>query len=330
MSYEPVVEDRADRYRISVADYVHYQKEGYLIVRNLVSQEDIERIRNHAMDILFGRVLLDGLEPPSPNATQEELIHRFSRVHMLHLVDKVSEEALLHPRVLDVVEALTGPDVLALQSMLFFNAPGMGGQGWHQDSYYITTFPDTLMGAWIALDRADEENGCLWVAPGSQNEPVYPDHARKAVIHASGVFADLPFVDHTSHLDDDINELAPIARKWPEKAPAVMEPGDVLFFPGQVLHRSYPNKAKERWRRAFVNHYCNARAWVPWNHGAPFDGEAANDRHILARGKTHLPFATPRFGTPCAATAQAPHAPVSSPSPEGLTASAPEFAWNKK
>jgi len=40
---------------------------------------------------------------------------------------------------------------------------------------------------------------------------------------------------------------------------------------------------------------------VPWNHGQPFEGEAANDQHILARGTTHLPFAQPLFGTPCAA-----------------------------
>ncbi len=68
-----------------------------------------------------------------------------------------------------------------------------------------------------------------------------------------------------------------------------------------ILHRSHPNRSASRWRRAFVCHYCNARSWVPWNHGAPYEGEAANDLHILARGTTHLPFAQPQFGTPCAA-----------------------------
>jgi hypothetical protein len=50
-----------------------------------------------------------------------------------------------------------------------------------------------------------------------------------------------------------------------------------------------------------VSHYCNARSWVPWNHGDPYEGESANYLHILARGKTHLPYAQPRFGTACAA-----------------------------
>jgi hypothetical protein len=71
--------------------------------------------------------------------------------------------------------ALIGPDVLALQSMLFFKQPGQEGQGYHQDSYYIPTFPDTLCGAWLALTPATLENGCLWYAVGSQHEPIYPD-----------------------------------------------------------------------------------------------------------------------------------------------------------
>ena len=70
------------------------------------------------------------------------------RAHMLHRVDATMERFLLHPRVVDVVEALVGPDVLALQTMQFYNQPRNpeehGGQGWHQDSKYIATYPDTL------------------------------------------------------------------------------------------------------------------------------------------------------------------------------------------
>ena len=36
---------------------------------------------------------------------------------------------MLHPRVLDVIQALVGPDVLAMQSMLFLKPPGGSGQG---------------------------------------------------------------------------------------------------------------------------------------------------------------------------------------------------------
>ena len=53
-----------------------------------------------------------------------------------------------------------------LQSMLFLKPPGKPGQGWHQDSFYIPTHPDTLCGAWIAIDECDELNGAMWFAEG--------------------------------------------------------------------------------------------------------------------------------------------------------------------
>ena len=45
--------------------------------------------------------------------------------------------------------------------------------------------------------------------------------------------------------------------------------------------------------------YCNARSWVPWNHGAPYESESANYLHILALGTTHLPIAATLRHTLC-------------------------------
>jgi ectoine hydroxylase-related dioxygenase (phytanoyl-CoA dioxygenase family) len=72
-----------------------------------------------------------------------------------------------------------------------------------------------------------------------------------------------------------------------------MEPGDVVFFGGRILHRSHTNTSATRSRRSFVAHYCSARSYVPW-HDEPLDGAMGNGRHILARGETHLPHALPR------------------------------------
>lgn len=299
--YKPIAVQRPDRYKVTVDEYKQYQAEGYLRVEGLVSLEEIEALKTRAMAILKGEIVLPGIEPPPVGEDKEAVLKRFVRLHMLHRNDYMSERFLLHPRILDVVEVLIGPDVLALQTMQFFNPPGSGGQGWHQDSYYITTYPDTLIGTWLALDRADQENGCLWVLPGSNHEPIYPDAGRGQLVHPEGGFKQIEIVENISHLDDEVNTLGRIAQQYGEPVPVVVEPGDVVFFHPHLLHRSHPNRATARWRRAFVSHYCNARSWVPWNHGAPYEGEAANELHILARGATHLPFAHPLFNTPCAA-----------------------------
>ncbi|MCX7800478.1 MAG: phytanoyl-CoA dioxygenase family protein [Fimbriimonadales bacterium] len=297
MAHLPRAADVEGRRKVTVEEYVRYHREGYVVVPGLLSFEDVAELLGLCDDILWGREPLPGLEPVRADASEEELYSRFTRIHMLHRASARAERGLLHPRVLDVLEALIGPDVLALQSMLFLNPPGRGGQGWHQDSYYITTFPDTLIGVWIALDPADEENGCLWVAPGTSHEPIYPPHNAPAHVHAAGAFQDLREIEHASHLDESVNTLSPVARKHGEPFPIPLQPGDALFFHGHLLHRSHPNRSKSRMRRSFVCHYCNGRSWVPWNHGAPFEGDAANGHHLLGRGWSHLPFASPKFGT---------------------------------
>ena len=213
MEYRVYAQDRPDRFRLKADQYTAYQRDGFLVVPRLVSPDEVDGIRRHAMGIFRGTVDIPGLEPPALGATDAELIDRFSRIHMLHRVDRLSEVHMLHPRVLDVLEALIGPDVLALQTMLFFNPPGRGGQGFHQDSFYIKTYPDTLIGAWISLDTADEETGCLWVAPGSCAEPIYPNADPEiGWVHADGAIEGVPPVENVSHLDDNLNTLSSVAQ----------------------------------------------------------------------------------------------------------------------
>lgn len=283
-------------FKVSVEQYRSFRRDGFLIVRKLVLPEHVEEIRQFTEDLMHGRVTVSMAEPPQPNDTPDDRIKRLLRVHMLHCESELAERYMLYPRVLDVVQALTGPDILALQTMLFIRAPGSEGQGWHQDSYYIPTFPDSLLGAWIAVDPVDEENGCMFMLPGSNHEPIYPpksghgygDWGLKDIPEVSGVGG------HSNSDEDPQNELNPIVKSQQASPIAcVMEPGDVAFFGGHILHRSYSNRSTDRMRRAFVNHYCNARSFTPWLDG--------NKSHILARGNTTLGFAQPRFGTPCSA-----------------------------
>ena len=64
---------------------------------------------------------------------------------------------------------------------------------------------------------------------------------------------------------------------------------------------SHANRSATRSRRAIVAHFCNARSFVPWDDDPLEAGQGANERHVLARGSTHLPHATPRFRAPVTA-----------------------------
>jgi len=286
------------RYRVSVEEYVRFHEQGFLVVKGLLNPDEIQELIKHSEDLMYGRVSVPGIEPPDPNAGPDQIASRYLRIHMLHRHLEIEERYLLHPRLLDVLEALIGPDVMAMQTMYFVKSPGGAGQGYHQDSYYIPTYPDQLCGAWIAVDKADEENGCVWFTTGSQNEPIYPTEEKIGQNHSN--LRDLTVVENVSHTDTEVNTLSQIAARYSgQEVPALAEPGDVVFFGGHILHRSHTNMSPDRFRRALVCHYGNARSFTMW--GQRGKKEISNHLHILARGWTHLPFGLPRSGTPCAA-----------------------------
>lgn len=315
-----------ERYRVSVDEYVRFRRDGYLVVRGLVNEAEIAELRQHTDDLMQGQLpeqrgttlatrdlsrdtgtTAQPLEAPPAHLSPVEKAQFFLRIHMLHRKLELHEHYMLHPRVLDVLEVLIGPDISAMQTMLFLKPPGKPGQGWHQDSYYIPTHPDTLCGAWIAIDPCDEQNGAMWFAKGSGAEPVYPPCPEVSYGFGDKLVSDIRWVKGVSDPNDEQNALTPVAAKYDQLLVSA-NPGDVVFFNGHVLHRSKKNWSTDRFRRSFVSHYFNARSFTQW--GADSHGGAVadpvygmtNGSHILARGDTHLPFATPRFGTPCAAT----------------------------
>jgi len=303
IAYYPKSEAREDKYLVSIQSYTQFHKEGYLIIRNFVAGDALREMYDYTEGkrVESRRKALERQAREGVPAAEDYLSIMFDeqvRMHMLSRSEPAAERVLLNPRILDVAEALIGPDVYALQDMFFMNPPGMGGQGWHQDSCYIKTHPDTLIGAWVALEDVDEENGCMWVVPGSNHEPVYPPkEVGGGRVHAPEAFADLHDVHNVSNLDDEINTLSKIVAKYPPPMPVPLKAGDVLFFDSHLFHRTYTNQSKDRYRRSCVLHYCNARSFVPWDHDE-YEGESGNEKQILARGRTHMPYAKPRFGTP--------------------------------
>lgn len=306
-----------ETYRVSVEEYRLFREQGFLVIEGLVSLEDVQEMNDYMDDMLAGRRTIEGALIMKGFGLQPTKPEEWSRAHMLHRLSPLHERFLLHPRILDGLEALIGPAVLALQSMLFFKQPGQPGQGYHQDAYYLPSFPDTLCGAWLALTPATEENGCLWFAVGSQHEPIYPDPRGVGAALSSNI-GDLGTIDNPSVTDESINGLTRVVKKYAGKIVAVeAEPGDVVFFGGHILHWSHTNRSNTP-RRSFVGHYCNARSLVLWNHGESWEGDSANYLHILARGDTHLPYAQPKFGTPCAANSPRPKKNPSMPQPMSM------------
>lgn len=142
------------------------------------------------------------------------------------------------PRLVALVEAIIGPGVTVYFSQIFFKPPEGGGpKPVHQDNYYFgPKNRDEMVTAWVALDEATVENGCLYYGEGTNLGAIVP---------------------HTAPPNEPFNLLIPdevAARQIMTAAP--VPKGGVSFHHGNTYHQSGRNTSS-RWRRAVAFHYGN-------------------------------------------------------------------------
>lgn len=210
-----------------------WQRDGYVVAPGLFSPEEVETFREH-----FTTLRLQGTYPgdfAGVDATSTDPLKKYPRMIHMHRWDDLTLRWMLDPRLNETMTALLGEAPFAVQTMLYFKPAGGRGQALHQDQYYLRVQPGTCIAAWMALDDCDEENGCLQVVPGTQNLPIL-----------CTVDADLgqSFTDVTVPLPENM-----------EPVPVRMKAGDVLFFNGQLIHGSFPNTSRDRFRRSLIGHY---------------------------------------------------------------------------
>jgi hypothetical protein len=215
-----------------------FDRDGYVVARALFPPAEVERLRDHFMALRRRGSFPDDLVGVQPDS--RDPLRRYPRMAQMHRWDATALAWLLDRRIRDCLVALLGADPYVVQSMLYFKPPGSRGQAMHQDNFYLRADPGTCIAAWMALDATDEENGCLTVVPGSHRWPILC--TRKADTRVS-------FTDVTVPIPDTEREH-----------PVRMEPGDVLFFHGSLVHGSRPNTTTDRFRRALIGHYLHADA----------------------------------------------------------------------
>jgi ectoine hydroxylase-related dioxygenase (phytanoyl-CoA dioxygenase family) len=226
-----------------------YRENGYLVLENGVSPEEIGQLRRETARICRnGDGSIEGVTPAGADMADDDAMRRVLCIHFPHKISQVFHAALAQPGIVDVLTRVVGPNVKAMQSMLFLKAAGKGGQAWHQDEDYIPTRDRSLIGAWIALDDATVENGCLWVLPGSQKRGIL-----------------WPQKFHFDSRFDCARESYAFPGADSDGVPVEVKAGSIVFFHGYLLHRSLPNRAKGGFRRSLVNHYMSAESLLPWH-----------------------------------------------------------------
>ena len=210
---------------LSQAQIESYQRDGFLILRHFFADEVIDQLKQTAHEdrILdqtsFGRA--DG----------EGGVVRLSLWN--HPTDTIYGAIARSRGLVDAVEQLLGGEAYHYHSkMIMKDAKTGGAWAWHQDYGYWyqngLLYPN-LCSAFIAVDPNTRENGCMQVVRGS---------------HLLGRL-DHQVTGEQAGIDDA--RIEAITQRL-ETVYLVMEPGDLVLFHANTLHRSDQNRSDNpRW-----------------------------------------------------------------------------------
>lgn len=98
-----------------------------------------------------------------------------SQRHNAHFLFTWADRLVRHPRILDAVEGVIGPDILVRGTSFFIKEPHDSRfVSWHQDATYWGLDPLEVVTAWVAISESTAENGAMRVVPGTHREEQIP------------------------------------------------------------------------------------------------------------------------------------------------------------
>jgi hypothetical protein len=141
---------------LSEAQVAQYRRDGFLFPVDCLTADEVQYFR--------GRLEAFEREQGDTFGRLPDLVRSKS-----HLLFTWMDELVRHPKLLDAVESLIGPDILLYHLTSWLKEPGEPSHvSWHQDGTYFGLDPFEQITAWIALTDATPEMGCVKIIPGSQ------------------------------------------------------------------------------------------------------------------------------------------------------------------
>ena len=253
--------------KLTPQEVEQFQRRGYLkIDARVIDDEHLAVLRQH-YDALFAEkrgTIGEGLRNlavvgDSESDADADRDEQMLQIMEMWRLDEAYRKLLYHEPLLDIAESLIGADIQLFHDQALYKPAYHGGEVyWHQDNAYWQCDPPNLVSIWIALDDADEENGCMNVIPGSYLEGLAA-HGR-----AETEKGKLPAL---LQVKPDVDRAVPVP----------VEAGGAMVHHCMTLHQTNPNRSP-RDRRAMVVHYMPSGT-------RNRDGVVMKD-NLLLRGKS--------------------------------------------
>jgi len=217
-----------------------FHEQGFLAVHNAFTNTEVTDALQGLFDLIAGKnpnftgVMYEKkAQGVDVNTLPADVKQDYVRKFMWFVdYDERLKALSAHPKLLGAVERLIGETPLLFQDMALIKPPQGGREKpWHQDhAYFELPLTTTVVGAWIALDDATVDNGCMVIYPGSHREG--------------------PII----HFQRRDWQICDTHERQKEIVAVPLKPGGCLLFHSLIHHGTPTNNTNQR-RRAVQFHY---------------------------------------------------------------------------
>lgn len=208
-------------------EIARYERDGFIEIESFFPIDELKQIE---AEIIRLRQTTNEQDP--------------NHLLQLGLRSELTRSVCEDPRILDLITPVVKPGIAIYSSKLVEKQPfDKAICHWHQDDAYYRKNSESScrMSAWIPLQDCDEQNGCVWMVPGSHKRGL-----RECINRGGGSgHCRLSFADGK----DEIEGAVPIRAKA----------GSIVLFHALTWHRSLANHTDQH-RRAFIISYQDALA----------------------------------------------------------------------
>ncbi|MDB5474050.1 MAG: Phytanoyl-CoA dioxygenase [Devosia sp.] len=242
-----------------------FDRDGFIAIKSLFDAAKMAEINRE-----FDRYV----ETCVPKMTDTEVFYEekgakgtLKQMQNMQLYDDYFRELMETDTIRELAETMLGETARAV-NLEYFNKPAGVGKPTppHQDGYYFHFNPPAAVTGWLALERADPENGCIHYVRASHKVDGYRPHGRSEILGFSQGITDFGTPD--------------------DKANTIAFPGDAgtfLMHHSKTIHWAGPNTSPTRARRALGFVYFGASAKVDQQARDAYQAKLAAD--LRAAGK---------------------------------------------
>lgn len=225
-----MIETDQNQHAFTATDLADFDRDGFLILRNVLSENYVERILAVAQrdaDAHFGDIEYEAdlQYPGAPESLDVEGGRTIRRLRQAFSRDPIFAHLVKEPWLLHRLQQLLGAQVvmpLAHHNCIMTKHPRYSSDtGWHQDIRYWSFENTNLVNVWLALGEESPENGCLRLLPGSHRQQFESDQ----------LDADLFFREDNPRNQSLLDSAVP----------ADLRAGDALFFHARCFHAATRN-----------------------------------------------------------------------------------------